>query len=350
MKSLKLLALTLLLNISSFSQSVSPLYDSTCNALAEMLEGNQPANFKKAVFLVENSYLDGKMDYGEFCKVIESYRLLAEMFLFSRDLLYEELDKYSIATYAAVFTIMKDTVPVLFKDDVKAYTVPFTYDFEDISGDKDWSSMFVTKLLATHRGNCHSLPYLYKILCEEFGEKAYLAYAPNHIYIKQYSKKFGWYNTELTSGIFPIDAWLMASGYIHLNAIQNGIYMDTLSQQQSIGACLVDLAMGYEKRHGVGDGNFILSICEKVLEHHPTNINALLLLAETKLKLWKAETEVTKEQKQAEFLEIQSLYARIHDLGYRKMPEQMYLEWLLSLKEERSKYQNTKLNINFRPL
>ena len=330
------------------SQVTKSLYDSTFTILSAMIEGKQPAEFKKAVFLVENSFLDGSMNYREFCSVIERYRQLSELLFYSRDLQYQESDKYSISVNAAVFTVMKDTIPIVLSEGKTGRTIPFGYDFEDISGDKSWTNMFVSKLLMTHKGNCHSLPYLYKILCEEFGAKAYLAYAPNHIYIKQHSKAFGWYNTELTSGMFPIDAWLMASGYIHLNAVQSGVYMDTLSQKQSIGACLVDLAMGYEKRFGVGDGSFILKACEKVLEHHPTNINALLLQAETRMSLWKVETTQTKEQKQDEFIEIQELYTHIHELGYRKMPMEMYLKWLISLKEEKDKYQNTRININFK--
>ena len=83
---------------------------------------------------------------------------------------------------------------------------PYSYDFTDFDGKEDWRQMFVIKLLQTHSGNCHSLPFLYKILIEENGEKANLALATNHIYIKHQIKKSGWYNTELTSGIFPIDA------------------------------------------------------------------------------------------------------------------------------------------------
>lgn len=349
MKKPLLFALLYLTCFSVKSQNTHSLYDSTFTVLSSMIEGKQPTDFKKAVFLVENCFLDGRMDYREFCGVIDRYKQLAELLMYSRELLYSESDKYSISVNAAVFTVMKDTIPIELGEGKKGRTVPFGYDFEDISGDKNWTNMFVTKLLMAHKGNCHSLPYLYKILCEEFGTKAYLAYAPNHIYIKQHSKAFGWYNTELTSGMFPIDAWLMASGYIHLNAVQNGVYMDTLSQQQSIGACLVDLAMGYERKFGTGDGSFILNACDTVLKYHPSNINALLLQAETSMNLWKGDSTQTKAQKQEEFLEIQGLYTRIHELGYRKMPESMYLEWLVSLKEEKEKFQNTKLNINFKP-
>ena len=40
--------------------------------------------------------------------------------------------------------------------------------------------------------------------------------------------------------------------------------------------------------------------------------------------------------------------AKIYQLGYREMPEEMYLKWLISLKEEREKYQNKNI-INFTP-
>jgi hypothetical protein len=58
------------------------------------------------------------------------------------------------------------------------------------------------------------MPYLYKILAEELGVDANLALAPNHVYIKHRIKAVGWYNTELTSGIFPEDGWLMASSEV----------------------------------------------------------------------------------------------------------------------------------------
>lgn len=324
------------------------LFDSTFTVLEAMLEGKTPADFKKAVYLVENSYLDGNLSYKDFCEAIDYYKHLCEGLISVRELQYNESDKQQVSVYAAVFTVMKDTVPIEVEGGKIIYNLPLVYDFEDITGEKDWTKMFVSKLLMTYKGNCHSLPYLYKILVEELGGEAYLAYAPNHIYIKHHSKAFGWYNTELTSGMFPIDSWLMASGYIHLSAIQNGVYMDTLSAKQSIGACMLDLAMGYQRKFGTKDGSFILSACDKVLEYHPNNINALLFKAETKLNIWKQDNGASKEQKQKEFEEIQNLYTQIHRLGYRKMPMDMYLDWLVSLKEEKHKYQNQKINLKIK--
>jgi len=44
------------------------------------------------------------------------------------------------------------------------------------------------------------------------------------------------------------------------------------------------------------------------------------------------------------FKEIEKELTTIHELGYRQMPEDMYLNWLVSLKEEREKYANKKIN------
>ena len=37
-------------------------------------------------------------------------------------------------------------------------------------------------------------------------------------------------------------------------------------------------------------------------------------------------------------------YAHIHKIGYRNMPKEMYLNWLVSLKTEKDKYENKKLD------
>ncbi len=117
---------------------------------------------------------------------------------------------------------------------------------------------FVINLLATQKGNCHSRPYLYKIIADELYLKTYFAYAPNHIYIKLFNAKNAWYNVELTSAEFPIDAWIMASGYIHLDAIQQGIYMDTIGNHKAIALCYLDLAQGYLHKSTNIDYNLLL--------------------------------------------------------------------------------------------
>jgi hypothetical protein len=121
------------------------------------------------------------------------------------------------------------------------------------------------------------------------GASCWLSLAPNHMYIQNRCKKIGWYNTELTSGSFPIDGWIMASGYLPLKGVQSGIYMDTLSNREAIALCILDLAKGYEhKTHNYYNG-FILRCCDSSLQYFPQNAQAILLKAETLKRIYQAQ-------------------------------------------------------------
>ena len=333
-------------------------YDKVYMNLNDMLEGKNKLSFKKAIFEVENVYFNNELDYSIFSNDINILRQLCFGFKTSNQLTdYKFSDKNFVETVGSVFKVLTDTTQIILTDNKIVNHLPFRYDFDDIFGEKSWGNMFVTKLLATRKGNCHSMPYLYKILCEELNVPCYLALAPNHIYIKHRSEKAGMYNTELTSASFPIDAWLMASGYITLEAIQNGIYMDALDDKKCIALCVIDLAKGYEKKYPDNDGTFILKCCDLTMEYIPNCINALLFKAETKkkqieklVKLRGITYEVFKMQADGKIMweEMRSTYEKIHKLGYRTMPEKMYVDWLVSLKAEREKYSNkqvTEMNI-----
>lgn len=160
---------------------------------------------------------------------------------------------------------------------------------------------------------------------DELGYKSHLALAPNHIYIKAHNKKVGWYNIELTCGDFPTDAWYAASGYIHTDAIRNGIYMRALTDKETVSMSLIDLAQGYQAKFGIRDGSFIIKCCNTALKHFPKYINAMLLKAEILTELYRESND--KEL----FSQMTELYTQIHKLGYRKMPQQMYVNWLNSL-------------------
>jgi len=309
-----------------------------------MLEGQRPLDFKKAVFITENAYFDNELDYVNFCNSIKLSAAICENIKKSFDFTYPKKDKEKTMINASVFKLMTDTIPIRVSDDFVFFREPYTYNFEDFAGVEDWSNMFVTTLLDSHKGNCHSLPMLYKLIVEEMGERAWLSFAPNHLYIKLYNEQVGWYNTELTCAEFPTDAWLMSSGYIHIDAIRNGIYMDTLSLKQSVALCLVDLALGYQAKYGIGDGSFILQCCDTVLEHFPNYINALLLKAETMANMYK-KSDPDSEENRVRIAQMNELYTHIHGLGYRKMPHGMYLNWLNSMGFETVNYRARSLFI-----
>ncbi|WP_228412787.1 hypothetical protein [Chryseobacterium sp. G0162] len=335
-----------------FNAQENHFYSDAFQTLDNMLNDKQPYTFKTAVFSVENAYSQGKLDTVQLNRKIKFLASFCRQLTANRKLKYTEKDESTVSKYAAIYTIMCQETPVIIGDKTVEYK-PLTYDFEDVFGHKELSNLFVSKLLDTQKGNCNSMPYLYKIIAEELGVDANLALAPNHIYIKHNIKSIGWFNTELTSGIFPQDSWLMASGYIHLDAIQNGVFMKALNNKESLALLLVDLANAYERSYPENDGSFSLKCAERAIQIHPYLANALILQAEIHKKQFQ---RVMKEQniqdiqtvlpnpKAKELFSLMNKeYAHIHKIGYRSMPENMYLDWLVSLKTERDKYEDKRL-------
>ena len=341
MKQYLLYSFFLLSTFCATAQNQEKLFEQSYALLTSMIDNESNYSFKKAVFSVENTYLEGKLDTSFVNKEIKTLNNLSKSLIENRFLAYVESDKDKVNKWAAVYQVMCDSIPLNINDNLYTY-IPFGYDFNDVFGHQKWESLFVSKLLQTRKGNCHSLPYLYKILCEELGTTAHLALAPNHVYIKHQNKKHGWYNTELTSGIFPIDAWLMASGFVHLDAITNGVYMKALNNKESIALLLLDLAESYQKKFPENDGTFILKCSNKAIEAYPNFANALILRVETHKKQLEKETDIEKGK--LLYKNLVKEYAHIHKIGYRNMPKEMYLNWLVSLKTEKDKYENKKLD------
>ena len=181
-------------------------------------------------------------------------------------------------------------------------------------------------------------------MAEELNIKAYLSFVPNHIYIKQKSKEFGWYNTELTNRMFPSDAWVMTSGYVSRDAIVSGIYMDTIGSEQNIAICLNDLAKGYlRKRDNNANLNFVLKCCNLGLLHFPNYVELLLLKAETLKK--KYQTQKSSEL----YSEMEQTYTILAKLHYREISEQMYNEWITSMQRDKSIYNRNELTNSINP-
>lgn len=350
MKNIFLLTTVLFFSVFSKAQE-NHFYTDAYQTIDNMLNDKEPYSFKIAVFSVENAYYQGKLDTDELNRKIRFLANFCNQLVANRKLNYTERDQEKVSKYAAVYTVMCQTTPVIIKNDTVKYK-PFTYDFEDVFGHKELSNLFVSKLLDTQKGNCNSMPYLYKILAEEIGADANLALAPNHVYIKHNIKSIGWFNTELTSGIFPIDAWLSASGFIHLDAIKNGVFMKALNNKESLALLLVDLANAYNRSFPDNDGSFPLKCAERAIQIYPFLPNALLLQAETHTKQFQKmmknqnakDIQATLSNPKAKelFDLMNKEYAHIHKIGYRSMSEEMYLDWLVSLKTERSKYEDTR--------
>lgn len=326
------------------------LYSDAYRELRLMLQDSIKPDFKKAVFITENAYFGGRLNYDGYNRLINMYVNIIKAYMQANPLPYKGSDYDNISKNYAIYQFMCDTI-WLTKDTALHY--PYTYNFDDYAGEKLWQSTFVTWMMQTQKGNCHSMPFLYKILADELGAECYLSLAPYHMYIKTRSEKTGWYNTELTNGMFPVDAWVAASGYVTLEAMRSGIYMDTLNNKQAITFCLFDLAKGCERKFGFQQFPFIFDCLNLALEHYPNFINAQLYKStclkrrfDIYMKLYKAKdfNEILKYDSPKQiFDELEALNVNILKLGFRAMPPKMYHEWMNSLKDNKEKYQNNQI-------
>jgi hypothetical protein len=213
--------------------------------------------------------------------------------------------------------------------------------------------MFVTKLLQTNSGQCHSMPLLYLTLAEQIGAVAYLSQSPNHSYIKFQDEKGKWYNLELTNGMFTVPSFILNNGFIRSEAIQNNIYMQNMTKKELLSQFFTDLASGYI--HKFGYDEFVENVTNKALKLNPNSITANMNKAnfntETlKYVAWQLKlTEETKDKiknypKAMEILkEMQNQYNLIDNLGFQQMPAEAYEKWLGSLNDTQSKQANEKM-------
>lgn len=321
--------------------SVLNRYVSAFNRIEYLLQTN--GSFQEAVFAAERSFYHDSLSEDDYANTITLLsNLVKGLIVPNRHFVYSKEDSLNFSLNFAIFSFIRDKIDII-TDSTFLEHLPFKYNDKDPNGKVDWSNMFVRKLLMTHKGNCHSLTYLYKMLADKLGAKCWLALAPNHIYIRNYSREVGWYNSELTSGVFPTDAWIAMTGYVSTDAIRSGIYMDTLSNQQSIALCLLDLAKEYAfQTHRYAD-SFIIKCCDLALQYHAVNPQALLLKAETLQKIYLRQKQKNSQQAQGTYSEMEATYITLVKLGYREMPEKMYAQWLQTGVKEKDRYSNKQI-------
>ena len=154
-----------------------------------MLEGSKPFSVKRAALLLEWVYLDGRLSYESYCQGIDTTVIALNKFIKANN-----LSNFRTGGNFALFEYFS-----------RPYSMnnhqPFTYDFEDFAGSKDFTKLFVTKVMNTHMGQCRSLPMYYKILAEELHTEAYITFAPQHILIRHRDEQDPgkWVNVELTT-------------------------------------------------------------------------------------------------------------------------------------------------------
>lgn len=248
-------------------------FQTAVDEIAEMLNGKKPLSFKRAVFLTENAYYDGNLNWQQFCNEIEKIKVIVNKMIVEKG-----LQKYKTAGNWAIFSYMTEKISD------NNYS-PFQYDFDNFMGDTDYESFMVSSLLRSRKGNCHSLPYLYKILADEVNVEAFIATAPMHVFIKHKDEKGQWWNLELTSGTFSRTSFIIESFNVSDAGMESGLYLKPLSNKESLALCLSDLIEYYEKKTGHYFGDIVYKAYTEGLKVYPNSILQLVKRDEIKYRL-----------------------------------------------------------------
>jgi hypothetical protein len=320
------------------------------DAYSKLLQLN-PENFSlaDAVFITENAFYNNTISYAQYSNAIHHRVNLVRQILKR-----EKLDTSNqLALNYGIQQLYQRDNGYYFADRNTTMNVPkLKYDFDDFMGDKDWSKMFVSKLIATNSGQCHSMPLLYLMIAQQLKAKAWLSISPQHSFIQFPDDNGNLLFYETTNGNIVSAQWMIQSGYINATAIKNKTFLDTFSQKQLWVYCLSDLLMGYMDKFGYDE--FATQMRKKIEQLEPKNLTALII----------DENEITKRtmrmiraagvkgvddlpnhpNEYAAYKEMHAAYAKIDGTGYQDMPKEAYERWLKTIEDEKTKQENQEIN------
>ena len=314
----------------SFSQTHKQLsiYQASFDEMMSMIKDEKPVDFKRAVFLVENAHYDNTLDYEKFCAEIDKHVENIKNLIKSQS---AEVQKFKTVGNWAIFVYMTTELP---ENDYK----PFLYDFDNFLPSQNLENGFVTKLLRTKKGNCLSLPYLYKIFANEIGAEAHLAFAPMHCYIKHKDEEGKWRNIELTNGSIARDVWIMQSMGITSEQIASGLYMRSISEKECIAACISDLLYLYDRKYLLD--SFTLPVIDTALIYFPNDVRLLMHKSNT----YDVFIFTEKKQQNPDYEEVINSYTAIMEETNKKISELGYIQSDVKEYERWARSEGRKIN------
>jgi hypothetical protein len=326
-------------------------FERSFNEIQEMLEGNQPLNLARAIFLVENAYYGESLDYKEYTNFIEQ-----KVQLCNQKIAEDKLNaQNNTVKNMMLFRLISDTLT--FKEtgsEKETVHLPVKYDYDDYRSAKSFDSHFVTKLMRTGVGQCYSMPLYYLVLSEALEAEAYWSFSPRHTFVKIKDEKGVWYNLELTCNSILSDAHYMNNSYIKAEAIRNKLYLEPLDKENVIAEMLLNLSRYYYVKYGMDD--FYLQCIETAERHLDNKLDAITLKAtyQTRLTLVLADLlnapnpEILKQKSPEAYThyeKMHELYKQIDDLGFEELPDELYARWLEHIAKEKEMSEHNKILI-----
>jgi len=317
----------------SYQEGTSNYYQAFAE-INNMLNGKQPLNLGRAVFLVENAYYNNSLNYADYQKNLND-----QVQVCNQKIREEKLNgDNNLVKNMMLFRLISDKLKIKPAGTERSIThLPIKYDLDDYKSEKHYDSHFVTKLMRSGSGQCLSMPLYYLVLAEKIGAKAYWSFSPQHSFVKIQDEKGTWYNLELTCNAILSDAHYMNSSYIKAEAIRNRIYLEPMDKKEVVAHMLVELARGYYEKFGLD--NFYLNCTNTSSQYLSNKLDPLIMkafyeerLTLTLAKLLEAPKPEMMKEKSPEaykhYENMQVLYKEIDDLGYEKLPAGIYERWL----------------------
>lgn len=258
------------LSATAQQMTAEEYYVSAFNEMSGMLSEKDPLSIKRAVFLAEWAFYEGKLDYQcDFCDEINRIAIFLDKFYKAN-----KLNTYNTGKQMALNEFF-------FKPYSGNGYKPYTYDFEKNSdNDENWETQFVSILLKTHKGQCRSLPWLYKILAKEIDADVSIAHAPRHCYIMYRDEDNltpeNWINLEVATRQMTPSFWIKKDFEICDSAVMAGTYMTPLTDKQTVACQMSELALGYVNKFKRYD-DFTYQCATRSLEFYPMNPNAWII-------------------------------------------------------------------------
>lgn len=305
----------------------SPAYTAAYATLQAMLTGKQKSNFQHAVFVVENAWFGNTLNEAQFNQQLSTVAQTCQRMVWQKN-----LQQHKTAGNWAIFMWMTQQVP-------ENGNQPLRYDFEDFTGKTNFANTFVTRALQDRKGNCLSLPLLYKCLAQQLGVEARLTLGPSHAWIRHLDEEGKWANVELTSGQLPSDGLLMTELGISTEAIKSGAYFKALTEQEALAFLLTQLALGYEHKFGHLDA-FTERCTDLSLAYFRPNVVAYILKANylthksQKLLANKKATRPELDKLHQQYVRYQT---KLRTLGANTLSAQTYTQWVNSMQARPTK-------------
>lgn len=325
-------------------EAVTMSYTQALQALQAMLSGGSKLSLTDAYFIMESAYGDSYITQSEYKKVIQQSADFIRQWMLQNKLDVQDNTAINYAVQQFMGKPLSITSPRKATDgktSMKTSThLPFRYDYNDFTGEKDHRNFFLTKCLASGTGQCNSMPAVYLVLTEALGGRAYLTTAPQHALVKYPDAKGNLRNFEPTSNWDITNEWYMDNMFISTKALKNKLYLSPWSNKQTVADLILQLSYGYFRKFGGADGKFINECIETAEAYFPQHNNLSVYFTRGNLYCYELVQAMRKNginsisnigqspETQRIFEKWQANEQVINDLGYQEQPRDMYIEMM----------------------